>query len=51
MPVLRFLGKNIIKKTNMNAFQLRQKIERQLDKLSPEKLALVSNFLDAIQSV
>jgi len=35
----------------MNTFQLRQKIERQLDRLSPEKLALLSNFLDAIQSV
>ncbi|NEQ38118.1 MAG: hypothetical protein F6K40_18350 [Okeania sp. SIO3I5] len=35
----------------MNTFQLRQKIESQLDRLSPERLALVSDFLDSIQSV
>jgi len=33
----------------MNTSQLRQKIETQLDHLSPEKLDLVSNFLDSIQ--
>ncbi|NES02851.1 MAG: hypothetical protein F6K22_08320 [Okeania sp. SIO2F4] len=35
----------------MNTFQLRQKIESQLDELSPERFALVSNFIDSIQSV
>ena len=35
----------------MNRFQLLQKIESQLNRLSPEKLALVSDFLDSIQSV
>jgi len=35
----------------MNRFQLLQKIETQLDRLSPEKLVLVSNFIDSIQSV
>lgn len=33
----------------MNAFQLREKIESQLKGLSPERLALVSDFLDSIQ--
>jgi len=33
----------------MNTSQLRQKIETQLNHLSPEKLDLVSNFLDSIQ--
>lgn len=33
----------------MNTSQLRQKIENQLDRLSPEKLNLVSHFLDSIQ--
>jgi hypothetical protein len=45
------VGKNIIKQTNMNALQLRQKIESQLDRLSAERLALVSDFLDSIQPV
>jgi hypothetical protein len=34
----------------MNTTQLRQKIENQLDRLSPERLDLVSNFLDSIQT-
>lgn len=34
----------------MNAVELRQKIESQLDRLSPERLALVSDFLDSIQA-
>ena len=34
----------------MNTFQLRQKIDSQLSELSPERLALVSDFLDSIQS-
>lgn len=34
----------------MNTSQLRQKIETQLDQLSPESLALVSSFLDSIQT-
>jgi hypothetical protein len=34
----------------MNTVQLRQKIESQLNQLSPERLALVSDFLDSIQS-
>ncbi len=34
----------------MNNSELRQKIEIQLDKLTPEKLELVSNFLDSIQT-
>jgi len=33
----------------MNTVQLRQKIEKQLNQLSPERLALVSEFLDSIQ--
>jgi hypothetical protein len=33
----------------MNQSQLRQKIESQLDQLSPERLALVSSFLDSLQ--
>lgn len=34
----------------MNQSQLRQKIESQLDQLSPDRLALVSGFLDSIQT-
>ncbi len=34
----------------MNQSQLRQKINSQLDRLSPDRLALVSSFLDSIQS-
>ena len=34
----------------MNTLKLRQKIESQLNELSPEKLAVVSDFLDSIQS-
>lgn len=34
----------------MNTVQLRQKIESQLNQLSPERLAQVSEFLDSIQS-
>ena len=34
----------------MNNSELRQKIESQLDKLTPERLKLVSNFLDSIQT-
>ncbi|WP_413163184.1 hypothetical protein ACL6C3_28290 [Capilliphycus salinus ALCB114379] len=34
----------------MNTVQLRQKIESQLNQLSPERLALVSDFLDSIES-
>lgn len=32
----------------MNKLQLRQKIESQLDQLSPERLAQVSEFIDSI---
>jgi hypothetical protein len=35
----------------MDTAQLRQKIETQLDHLSPERLDLVSNFLDSIQTI
>ncbi len=35
----------------MNGSELRQKIETQLDKLTPERLKLVSNFLDSIETV
>lgn len=35
----------------MNNSELRQKIETQLDNLTPERLELVSNFLDSIQTV
>ncbi|MBE9145586.1 hypothetical protein [Planktothrix mougeotii] len=35
----------------MNTVQLRQKIEKQLNQLSPERLALVSEFLDSIEPV
>jgi hypothetical protein len=34
----------------MNQSRLRQKIESQLDQLSPDKLTLVSSFLDSIQT-
>ena len=34
----------------MNTVQLRQKIENQLNQLSSERLAMVSDFLDSIQS-
>ena len=34
----------------MNTSELRKKIETQLDKLTPERLELVSNFLDSIQT-
>jgi hypothetical protein len=34
----------------MNTLELRQKIESQLNELSPEKLTVVSDFLDSIQS-
>ena len=34
----------------MNTSELRQKIETQLDQLTPERLELVSNFLDSIQT-
>ena len=33
----------------MNAVELRQKISSQIDRLTPERLALVSEFLDSIQ--
>ncbi len=33
----------------MNNSELRQKIDNQLNKLSPEILEIVSNFLDSIQ--
>ena len=33
----------------MNTLELRQKIESQLNELSPERLAVVSDFLDSIQ--
>ena len=35
----------------MNPVQLRQKIVTQIDRLSPEKLAVVSEFLDSLQSL
>ncbi len=35
----------------MNSSELRKKIETQLDQLTPERLKLVSNFLDSIQTV
>jgi hypothetical protein len=35
----------------MNPVQLRQKIVTQIDRLSPERLALVSEFLDSLQSL
>lgn len=34
----------------MNSISIRKKIERKLDQLSPEKLALVSDFIDSIDS-
>ena len=34
----------------MNTSELRQKIETQLARLTPERLELVSNFLDSIQT-
>ena len=34
----------------MNTSELRQKIETQLDRLTPERLAQVSDFLDSIQT-
>jgi hypothetical protein len=34
----------------MNQSQLRQKIESQLDQLSPDRLSLVSSFLDSLQT-
>ncbi len=39
-----------LNEVNMNNSELRQKIETQLDKLTPERLELVSNFLDSIQT-
>ncbi|MDY6805162.1 MAG: hypothetical protein SXA11_15325 [Cyanobacteriota bacterium] len=33
----------------MNTLKLRQKIESQLNELSPERLAVVSEFIDSIQ--
>jgi hypothetical protein len=33
----------------MNAVELRQKISGQIDRLTPEMLAMVSKFLDSIQ--
>ncbi len=33
----------------MNKLKLRQKIESQLNEISPERLTLVSDFLDSIQ--
>ncbi len=35
----------------MNAAQLRQKIDHQLNNLSPQWLVLISNFLDSIQAL
>ncbi|MGB7443331.1 MAG: hypothetical protein WA919_19870 [Coleofasciculaceae cyanobacterium] len=35
----------------MNISQLRQKIDSQLNTLSPEWLALISSFLDSIQTM
>ena len=35
----------------MNTSELRQKIETQLDQLTTERLKLVSNFLDSIETV
>ncbi|MDG2991088.1 hypothetical protein L3556_09140 [Candidatus Synechococcus calcipolaris G9] len=35
----------------MNVAQLRQKIDYQLNNLSPQWLILISNFLDSIQSL
>lgn len=35
----------------MNAVELRQKISSQIDCLTPERLALVSEFLDSMQSL
>jgi len=34
----------------MTPSQLRKKIDNQLEQLSPERLALVSSFLDSIQT-
>ncbi len=35
----------------MNIIQLRQKIDHQLNSLSPQWLVLISNFLDSIQTL
>lgn len=35
----------------MNTTQLRQKIDHQLNSLSPQWLILISNFLDSIQAL
>ena len=35
----------------MNSSELRKKIETQLDQLTPERLKLVSKFLDSIETV
>ena len=35
----------------MNMTQLRQKIDHQLNSLSPQWLVLISNFLDSIQTL
>ena len=35
----------------MNMVQLRQKIDHQLNSLSPQWLVLISNFLDSIQTL
>lgn len=35
----------------MNSVNLRQKIETQLNQLSPERLALVSDFIESIQAL
>ena len=35
----------------MNMIQLRQKIDHQLNSLSPQWLVLISNFLDSIQTL
>ena len=35
----------------MNVTQLRQKIDHQLNNLSPQWLILISNFLDSIQTL
>ena len=35
----------------MNVTQLRQKIDHQLNSLSPQWLVLISNFLDSIQTL
>jgi len=35
----------------MNMTQLRQKIDHQLNNLSPQWLVLISNFLDSIQTL